>query len=95
MHKDSLHARFSQLKHLLLFFEPCMLKYKTSNYNGCLPPLYLKHSTAWQVVALPILANTLQRHNTENSKQRFLEKELRGYSPKSYIHVSVSDLYIS
>jgi hypothetical protein len=24
---------------------------------------------------------TLQRHNTENSKQIFPEKELRGYSP--------------
>ncbi len=36
----------------------------------------------------------LQRHNTENSKQIFPEKELRGYSPNSYIHVSVSDLYI-
>jgi hypothetical protein len=38
--------------------------------------------------------HTLQRHNTENSKQIFPEKELRGYSPSSYIHVSVSDLYI-
>jgi hypothetical protein len=36
----------------------------------------------------------LQRHNTENSKKIFPEKELRGYSPYSYIHVSVSDLYI-
>jgi hypothetical protein len=36
----------------------------------------------------------LQRHNTENSKQLFPEKELRGYSPNSYIDVSVSDLYI-
>jgi hypothetical protein len=37
---------------------------------------------------------TLQRHNTENSKQIFPEKELRGYSPNSYVHFSVSDLYI-
>jgi hypothetical protein len=36
----------------------------------------------------------LQRHNTENSKQIFPEKELRGLSPNAYIHVSVSDLYI-
>ncbi len=36
----------------------------------------------------------LQRHNTENSKQIFPGKELRGYSPDSYIHVSVSDLYM-
>jgi hypothetical protein len=40
------------------------------------------------------LSRTLQRHNTENSKQIFLGKELSGYSPNSYIHVSVSDLYI-
>jgi hypothetical protein len=37
---------------------------------------------------------TLQRHNTENSKQIFPGKELRGYSPNSYIFVSVSNLYI-
>jgi hypothetical protein len=37
---------------------------------------------------------TLQRHNTENSKQIFTGKELRGYSPNSYIPVSVSDLNI-
>ncbi len=36
----------------------------------------------------------VQRYNTDNSKQIFLGKELRGYSPNSYIHVSVSDLYI-
>ncbi len=36
----------------------------------------------------------LQRHNTEHSKQIFPENELRGHSPNSYIHVSVSDLYI-
>jgi hypothetical protein len=34
------------------------------------------------------------RHNTENSKQIFPEKELRGHSPNSYIYVSVGDLYI-
>ncbi len=38
---------------------------------------------------------TLQRHNTENSKQIFPEKELHGLSPNFHIHVSVSDLYIS
>ena len=38
--------------------------------------------------------DTLQRHNTENSKQIFPEKELRGRSPSFHIHVSVSDLYI-
>ena len=38
--------------------------------------------------------DTLQRHNTENSKQIFPEKELRGRSPSFHIHVSVCDLYI-
>jgi hypothetical protein len=39
---------------------------------------------------------TLQRHNTEKSKQIFPEKELRGHSsPKFHIHVFMSDLYIS
>jgi hypothetical protein len=36
------------------------------------------------------LAKTKYRKFT----QIFPEKELRGYSPNSYIHVSVSDLYI-
>jgi hypothetical protein len=40
------------------------------------------------------LTSALQRHNNENSEQIFQEKELRGYSPNSYTHVSVSDLYI-
>jgi hypothetical protein len=44
----------------------------------------------------PPLSPTMIEHNTENSKQIFPEKELRGYSPNSYnyIHVSMSDLYI-
>jgi hypothetical protein len=37
---------------------------------------------------------TLQRTNTENPKQLFLDKKLRGHSPNFYIHVSVGDLYI-
>jgi hypothetical protein len=36
---------------------------------------------------------TLQRTNTENWKQIFPEKELRGLSSNFHIHVSVSDLY--
>jgi hypothetical protein len=35
---------------------------------------------------------TLQRTNTENWKQIFPEKELRGHSPNIHIHVSVSNL---
>jgi hypothetical protein len=37
---------------------------------------------------------TLQRRNTEISKQIFPEKEYRGLSPNFHIHASVSDLYI-
>jgi hypothetical protein len=40
------------------------------------------------------LFSKLQRDNTENSKQIFPEKELRGHSPNFHIHVSVSDLHI-
>jgi hypothetical protein len=35
----------------------------------------------------------LQRHNTENLKQSFPEKEMRGLRPDFHIYVSVSDLY--
>jgi hypothetical protein len=40
--------------------------------------------------------SALQRHSTQNLKQIFPEKELRGLSPNSnsYIHVSVSEVYI-
>jgi hypothetical protein len=37
---------------------------------------------------------TLQRHNTENLKQIFPEKELRGHSSNSYYHVSVGAIHI-
>jgi hypothetical protein len=40
-------------------------------------------------------STTLQRQNTEISKQIFPEKEYRGLSPNFHIYVSVSDLYIS
>ncbi len=41
-----------------------------------------------------IFTYPLQRYYTENSKQIFLEKDLRGPSPNCYIHVSECDLYI-
>jgi hypothetical protein len=43
---------------------------------------------------MKLLLHTLQKTNTEISKQIFPEKELRGHSPSFLIHVSVSDLYI-
>ncbi len=42
----------------------------------------------------PLKYETLQRQNAENLKQIFPEKEYRGLSPNSHIHVSVSELYI-
>jgi hypothetical protein len=45
-------------------------------------------------VARPSLTYTLQRNNTEDLKQIFPGKELRGYSPNSYSQVSVSDFFI-
>ncbi len=41
------------------------------------------------------LTCTLQRQNTEISKQIFPEKEYRGLSSNFHIHASVSDLYVS
>ncbi len=41
-----------------------------------------------------ILRRALQRDKTENLKQQFPEKELRGLSPNFHTHVSLSDLYI-
>ncbi len=41
-----------------------------------------------------IKRTTLQRQNTEISKQIFPEKEYRSLSPKIHIHASVCDLYI-
>jgi hypothetical protein len=39
--------------------------------------------------SLPMSMSTQQIANTENSKQIFPEKELRGHSPNFNIHVSV------
>ncbi len=48
-----------------------------------------------RIMQLKILTNhKLQRHDTENSKQIFPEKELRGLIPNFHFHMSVSDLYI-
>jgi hypothetical protein len=41
-----------------------------------------------------LYVHTLQRQNTEISKQIFPEKECRGLGPNFHIHASVSDLYI-
>ncbi len=46
---------------------------------------------SWVTIAF---FSTLQRQNTEISKQIFPEKEYRGLNPNFHIHASVSDLYI-
>ncbi len=51
-----------------------MLTHKKTNIELLVIRLWLMH-----------MYSTQQRHNTENSKQIFPEKELRGYSPNSYI----------
>jgi hypothetical protein len=38
--------------------------------------------------------DTLQRYNTENSRQIFSEKELRGLSPNFHIHACVCDGFV-
>ncbi len=58
-------------------------------------PLSLLTVRAVDLYFCTLGAYTLQRHNTENSKQIFQEKELHGLSPNFHIHVSVSDLYIT
>jgi hypothetical protein len=52
--------------------------------------VYLRSTlfTVWRHVV------TLQGTNTENSKQIFPKKELRGHSPNFHIPVSVGNLYI-
>ncbi len=46
------------------------------------------------ICAKNLIRLTLQRQNTEISKQIFPKKEYRGLSPNFHIHVPVSDLYI-
>jgi hypothetical protein len=48
---------------------------------------------SWSHIRICI-ETTLQRQNTEISKQIFPEKEYRGLSPNFHIHASVSESYI-
>jgi hypothetical protein len=63
--------------------------------RGLVPEGSLHLSYYSKTLRRHIVRPSLQRYFTENSKHIFPEKELRGHSPKSYIHVSVCDLYIS
>ncbi len=69
------------------------LKMPLGSYFNINQQTQFPQKTLYLVLFLVIII-TLQRHNTENSKQIIPGKELRGYSPNSYIHVSASDLYI-
>jgi hypothetical protein len=68
--------------------------YIFSGYQA-LPIFYSYFYIELQVFAWLIMYNqhTLQRRNTENSKQIFPERKLRGFSPNFHIHVSARDLY--
>jgi hypothetical protein len=78
----------SQLYLLFLVYSPTfsqvLLQYLQRPFLG------ISHTFSWLIR----LALTLQRLNTENSKQMFPVKKLRGPSPNFHIYVSVSDLYI-
>jgi hypothetical protein len=88
------------LKYSILPYFPVSPAPCVNNIEGLPPDDY----TEKKVIGFPVpcrddvtnqtLPGGPQRHNTENSKQIFPEKELRGLSPNAYIHVSVSDLYI-
>jgi hypothetical protein len=70
-----------------------MAKGGNSNYICCtLAPG--SRAVLENVIFFLSLSRVLQRHNTENSKQILLGRELRGFGPNSYIHVPVSDLNI-
>ncbi len=57
--------------------------------------IFFWHSSGfWPSLASLCCVHTLQRNNTENSKQIFPEKELHGHSPNFRIHVSLNDLCI-
>jgi hypothetical protein len=59
----------------------------TSQCNPCQPMAFL-------ALHHPKLITHISAHCKEISIYVFLDKELRGLSPKFHIHLSVSDLYI-
>ncbi len=70
---------------------PIYSTFIVSNFKGRAPR---KQNQAWIKLLSISELEALHRHNTENSKHIFPEKELRGLSPNFHIHLSVSDLYI-
>ncbi len=68
----------------------------TPSWTGtaCTSPPTQPSTSASGGLTLCSFEPALQWTNTENSKQIFPQKELRGHSPNFHIHLSVSDLYI-
>jgi hypothetical protein len=60
--------------------------------HGMLQDVHLEKKN--KIALLYLIKGTEQQHCNENRIYVFPEKELRGLSPNSYVHVSVSDLYI-
>ncbi len=59
---------------------------------GTVAAQFLFWKYLFRIFGIGSLQCTLQRQNTEISKQIFPEKEYRGLSPNFHIHESVSDL---
>ncbi len=72
------HCLFQILTRFLKFLSICFHQYIGA--ADTVPPVY------W---CCAMQLHPLQRPNTENWKQKFPEKELRGLSPNFHIHVSV------
>jgi hypothetical protein len=94
----TLRSRIDSVKSLQWFEPEDFLKQTVSQADvtafSCNTELKLfgKVTSRSQKNSPRVTVTTLQRHNTENSKQIFPKKELHGHSPNSYIHVSVGDL---
>jgi hypothetical protein len=62
---------------------------KVPTYSCCRIVKELKVGRVYLMSIEKYIYPALQRHNTQNSKQIFPEKEWRGLSPNFHIHVSV------
>ncbi len=74
-------------------------RFQKRAYSACFQAEYDRYKNSGTVIcyskhAYRNLWSALQRHNIENLKQIFPEKQLCGLSPNFHHHVSVSDLYI-
>ncbi len=70
----------------------CMLFLQVNDSSG---RMRLQYNWSFMHILQKRLEDELQRTNTENCKQIFPKKELRGHSPNFHIFASVSDLFFS